>query len=1214
MTLTRRRLAIGAASIAALIAAIIVGLWLGVPAAVRWGVETVASREIGRPMQVGDIRFNPFTLRLAVRELSVGGAAGDPKPLLSVGELHAQLSARSIWQRAPVVKNLRLQTVRANVARLAPNRFNFSDIIDRLAEKPGGDEPARFSVNNIELADGAIAVDDRVVGKQHAISEMGIGIPFFSSLPDDEEIEVKPSFSTKVNGTPFRLEGETLPFADSLETSLAIRFTGLHLPTYLGYVPAALKFSLPRGELDTDLRLAFRRAVAAQEDEPAQPAHLALSGRATVRDLALLPNDMKEPLVEWRRLEIALDEIGLLARSAKFGSVTLDAPVVRATRRSDGSLAGMAAFDMAKPAAAAERKPQPTQAGPKAAAPFRVAIGQLRVTDGTTHVHDETVDFKRVLQGIAVQVDGFSSDGAEPAKFAVTASTDDKAQLKLAGDVLAAPLQIALDATMESLPLAALSPYLRTFTHAAVGGTASLGAGVNVAQAGDEIALTVTDGRLAVSALTVRGPRGNAAWLNVPEIEVTGIGANLQKRSVQVERARISGARVQVARKTDGRLDWQALLVEQPAQPRAVRAAVHEAGWDVKLGALEIVNARAIATDEAVQPPVKIAVEGLNAVIRNAGSDLRNRMSVQLRARLGGGTAQARGWLRPQPLAAELKLDVANVDAAALRPYVARHTNIVLANAAVWADGTLAVSRPKDAPVIRYDGGARVTNFAALNPDGASELARWQALALEAMRVDTGAQPPSVDIGAINLNDFYARAILSEQGKLNLVEAFRKPVADVTDKPADAPPAEPAAAKSTAARVSADQAKPTIAAAAAAPPVRIRIGGTEILRGNVNFTDNFIEPNYTANLTDLVGTVSELSSDHAEMADVSIRGRVDGDAPVEITGKVNPLATPLALDLRGSTKGVELPRLTPYSAKYAGYPITRGKLSMDVQYKIENNRLQAENHLVLDQLTFGERVESPSATKLPVLLAVALLKNSRGEIDIRLPISGSLDDPKFSLGGIIVQVIVNLLTKIVTAPFTLLAAAFGGGADLGYIEFAPGTALIAEAQMKKLETLAKALNDRPALRLDMTGHALAATDTEALRHRKFEGLLRAAKVRELVRAGQSVDPSTVPIAADERERLVGRVYADAKIPDKSRNFIGMARTIPAAEMEELILTTVNVTEEDLRRLANDRAATVRDRLSEQGKVPRERLFIVAPLLDGTGDAKLPATRVDFSLK
>jgi hypothetical protein len=1202
MSITRRRLIIGAATIAALFLATVVGLWLGVPAAVRWGLETVAAREIGRPIRVGDIRFNPFTLRLALRDLTVAGGPGESAPMLTLGELHAQASARSIWRLAPILRSLRLQTLRANIIRLAPNRFTFSDIVERLMARPDTDEPPRFAVYNIELADGAVALDDRFVGKRNAITDITVGIPFISSLPDHDDVHVKPQLSAKVNGTPFELEGQTLPFADSLETSVAIRFSGLDLPMYLAYVPLPLQFSLPRGALDTDLRLVFRRAVEARDDRPAQPPQLLLSGRATVRDLAVLPNDMKEPLVEWRSLEVVLDEARLLARSARVASVTLAAPVLRAQRLGDGSLAGLKAFDLPQPAGAADAR---QAAG--SARPFEVAVAQLRLTDGTVHVRDDTVGFGRTLQPVAVEIDGLTNVGEAPARLSVNARTDDGAQLKATGELRAVPLRLAVDAAAESLPLAGLAPYLRAFTVASAEGTVNAGARVSALQDGGNIGLAVTDGNATIGALRVRGPRGSTAQLSAPQLEVSGASLDLQQRSIAVERVKVGGARVQATRDADGRLDWLALLVDAP--PSAVGAtASQDPAWNVTIGEVQVVSARATATDETVQPPVKLAVEGLNASVRNAGSDLRQRMQVTVSARLGGGTAQARGWLRPQPLATELKLEVANVDVGALRPYVARHANFTLASAAVWADGLLVLSMSDELPVLRYEGTARVTNLAALNADSETELARWQALALDAVRVDTGVQPPSVDIGAVKLNDFYARAILSEEGRLNLVDVFRGPaVAAAPDTPAEAKPAG-------AGKLKLSSIAERFSATAAALPARIRIGGIELLRGNVNFTDNFVKPNYTANLTDLAGTISELSSERAVLADVSVRGRVDRDAPVEITGKVNPLAAPLALDLRGSTKGVELPRLTPYSVKYAGYPITRGKLSMDVHYQVEDNKLKAENHLFLDQLTFGERVESPTATKLPVLLAVSLLKNSRGEIDIRLPVSGSLDDPEFSIGGIILQVIVNLLTKVVTAPFSVLASAFGGDADLGHVEFAAGSALIAEAEARKLETLAKALNDRPALKLDMTGRALAGADTDALRRAGFDAKLRAAKVREIVRGGGSIDPATVTIAPEERERLIGRVYADEKIPDKPRNFLGIARTIPAAEMEKLILATITVTEEDLRGLANDRATAVRDHLSQQGKVPRERLFLVAPLLDGSGDAKLPPTRVDFSLK
>jgi len=1194
MKVTRRHVAIGAVSLAATAILLLVGLWLGVPAALRWGVETVAAREIGRPIQVGEIRFNPFKLQLDARDLSVGGSPGEAQPLLTLGELHAQVSVGSVWRLAPIVKSLRLQTIRANVARLAPNRFNFSDIVERLTAKPSDGEPARFSVNNIELADGAIAIDDRVVGKKHAVTEIHIGIPFISSLPDAEEIKVKPSFSAHVNEAPFRVDGETLPFAESLETSVTIRFTGLHLPTYLGYVPVPLKFRLPSGELDTDLRLAFRRPVAAHQDRPAQPARLLLTGRAVIRDLALLPDGMQEPVAEWRSLEVALDEIEPLARTAKIASATLAAPVLRATRRSDGTIAGLNALEMVPPSGGT--------AGKADAAPFSVEISQMRLVDGTVRVRDEMVDFSRTVESIAVEVDGFSTTGEAPAKLTLSASTDDKAQLKVAGELRAASRQVSLDAKLDSLPVEGLAPYLRLFTTATVSGQLAAGARVRASQAGSDVSVEVSEGRLTVGDVRVKGPLGRSELLTAPKVEVSGIGVDLQRRSVNIERATVTGARARGGRQPDGRrfINWQAVIAERPPKSEVEQSPP----WSMKLAQFELVNARLQAFDQAVKPAVTLDFNGLNAVARNISTDQSNRIDVELRTGLGDGTAQARGWLRPQPLEAELQLDAEQIDATLLRPYVGGFVKAELASAVVAASGKLFMSAPKASPSIRFEGSTQVTNFAALTPGSKSELVRWQAFALDAVRIDTGAQPPMLDIGAVKVDDFYVRGILSAQGKLNLVEVF--------GSPPDSAPSE-SMGQDVARSPTAKDAAPN--ASTSERPLRIRVGGIEFARGKVNFTDNFVKPNYTANLTDLAGTVGELSSERAAPADVQIRATGDLGSLIEINGKINPLAQPLVLDLRGNTKDVELRKLTPYSIKYAGYPITKGKLSMDVHYKIENKKLEAENHLFLEQLTFGDRVESPTAMDLPVNLAVSLLQNSRGEIDLNLPISGSLDNPEFSLGAVIGTAVANLIKKIVTAPFTALSSAFGAdGEDLDQIAFAPGSAEISAAERKKLETLAKALNDRPGLKLMITGHALAAADVEPLRHQRFDAKLRAAKASEMSRAGQKVDPKSITVAAGERDRLIGRVYEDEEIPDKPRNFLGIAKSIPAAEMEQLIMTTITVNEADLRQLAEDRAQAVRDDLTEKGKVGSDRLLPAEPLVDEKADVKRPPARVDFSLK
>ncbi len=264
--------------------------------------------------------------------------------------------------------------------------------------------------------------------------------------------------------------------------------------------------------------------------------------------------------------------------------------------------------------------------------------------------------------------------------------------------------------------------------------------------------------------------------------------------------------------------------------------------------------------------------------------------------------------------------------------------------------------------------------------------------------------------------------------------------------------------------------------------VPLTVGRIELVRGNVQYSDFYIRPNYSANLTDVNGSISAMSA--TQSGNVAISAKVDGSSPVEISGRMNPLAHDLTLDLAGKAHDIDLPPLSAYSAKYAGYGITKGKLSFDVSYKVENRKLSANNRVILDQLTFGEHVDSPTATKLPVLLAVALLKDVHGVIDIDLPVEGSLDDPQFSVGGLIVKVIVNLLTKAVTAPFALLGAAFGGGEELSMIEFKPGVATLDPAADAKIDKLAKALTARPALRLDIGGHTDTAADSEALREQR----------------------------------------------------------------------------------------------------------------------------------
>jgi hypothetical protein len=364
----------------------------------------------------------------------------------------------------------------------------------------------------------------------------------------------------------------------------------------------------------------------------------------------------------------------------------------------------------------------------------------------------------------------------------------------------------------------------------------------------------------------------------------------------------------------------------------------------------------------------------------------------------------------------------------------------------------------------------------------------------------------------------------------------------------------------------------------------------------VNFSDRFIQPNYTADLTELTGRLSAFSSvspdGSPQLADLELRGRAEGTASLEVLGKINPLAKPLALDIRGKVRDLELPPLSPYTIKYAGHGIERGKLSVDVAYRIQpDGQLTASNQVILNQLRFGDKVEGAPAS-LPVKLAVALLADRNGVIDINLPVSGSLNDPQFRLGPIIFKVIVNLVVKAITSPFSLLASAFGGGGDeLSQVTFAPGSAVLTPQAAQTLDKVAKALADRPALTMSVVGTAALEAEREAFKRERLQGLLVAEKRRAQVVAGSN-GTATVTVSPAEAPELLKAVYKRADMP-KPRNLVGMVKDIPQPEMEALLLASIAVSEERMRELATARAVAVRDYLAGR-QLPLERLFLGAP--------------------
>ena len=307
-------------------------------------------------------------------------------------------------------------------------------------------------------------------------------------------------------------------------------------------------------------------------------------------------------------------------------------------------------------------------------------------------------------------------------------------------------------------------------------------------------------------------------------------------------------------------------------------------------------------------------------------------------------------------------------------------------------------------------------------------------------------------------------------------------------------------------------------------------------------------------------------------------------------------------------KDFELLPLSPYAGKFVGYEIGKGKLSLGLAYNVAHRKLDARNHVIVDQLTFGSKVASPDATNLPVRLAVAILKDRHGVIDLDVPISGSLDDPNFRFGRALLKVVGDLLLKAVTAPFSLIASAFGGGDQLSQVEFPAGLAGLEGPAREKIKTLARALQERPELSFEIEGAADPARDRDGLRRDIYDRKLKAQKLAALVEAGGTArSADELSIDAAERTQLLEAAYKAETFP-KPRNALGINKSLPPTEKERLILASIRVENDDLRALALKRATVVKAALTRLGPGGAARLFLVSPRLVS------PGNRVEFKLK
>lgn len=1184
---------------------------------VRWLLQTQGSQALGRVVQVKSVSFQPWSMALVLRGLRVGPAGAlqlTASPPLQIEEVRLNLALASLWHGAPVLDEVVVRQPLWQLTHSGQGHFDVDDLLG-LGRQPGagpGQMP-RFSLYNVRIQGGRVVFHDAPKSLTHTLDDVTLHLPFLSNIGARREVSTHPRLAFKLNGVAFDSEAETAPFADDRRTQAQLHIKGLDVSPYVRYWPAAWPVRWMQGRGDLDLTVAFK-----QTDGPQVQVSGQLSAQGVKLQEKVAGQEAALPLFEVASLVLKVDEWRPLEQVYKLASLDVVQPVLHVRRNAAGQFQALWPVPLAK---APGHVPAAITA-PSGPAPV-FSLQRLNISGGQVHWADASTPVPAVLSlgDVVLKANDLNWPTVAPGALAKLegSATLEGGSIRWQGETNLKSGQLRMNA--KGLPLAAGAGYgtahVRPDLLKQMSGQVSADMTLDWKNASS---VGASDGQMLLKAASVRLDKvslGSPAQpdLSWDSLELAQLELDWLRSQLRVAQLAWTGPAAKILRQANGRWmfeDWwlgsAAVATSVPAStsPGSAETPISAAlgpqapgqkPWSWNVQQVRVSGGQVHWDDRAVPAGVQLQLQDVNLLIgawhaRNQAHEpmplqgqltvvnVRRDRSPEVSRQDGGEGRRVAGrvdfdgrvrWPEPskadaqaQPLALSGRLQMDKFPAHKLGPYLASVLDVTFKRADLSYDGALDV---RFAPAGLGLGLQGDLTLSALRTEERST----QAPLLDAKSLNLRALDVSIQAGALHslkvaqtvISDFSARIAIDAEGHLNWLSLRRgSPVAAVPH--------------------------------GARPQPVIALGPMALVNGRVAFSDVYVQPHVSTELHALSGSLSAVSnlvkSEQApELAQLSLRGLGAGSASVEVDGFINPLVKPMVLDVKGQLRDLELPQLSPYSSKYAGYGIERGKLSATLNYHLDREgQLQANHQIILNQLRFSDRAEDSMAPNLPFKLAAALLADSQGVIDIQLPVSGSINDPDFRMGAIVWKMLLSLVGKAVTSPLNLIAGLLSGQEDLQQLGFAPGTATLTEEAQQSLQKVSQALLDRPNLQLTVVGYSDMDTEREAYRQARLQDQLLSEKRRKLRREGQDAT-SVTGLFADEQEALLKAVYRRSNVP-KPLNLLGMPKDMSPADMTALLLAAMQVTPADMQSLAEARSAAVRDALMAR-KVPTGQIFM-----------------------
>ncbi len=1124
-------------------------------------VPWAAKKYLNSQASVQSAHFNPWRNQLTVDGFVLRNQSDEL--LAGFEQLFVDFEADGVFERAWKFNTLRLQAPETLLINKSDAQHNWSDLIAKLNESKTKSEPAtslpRLIIQSLAIFEGQFTYQDQrnVDQVTEKLVPIDITLGGFSTLPNQHgEYHLAASLPDGKGNIEWQGDVSVNPLASSGTMTLS----ELDLPNLLALLDQTAPVKLTQGEVTLSLMYAVNEerpvqvpsdsnqldSDAVQNVEPTtdiQPSTFALGLNAfklhANQLAAALPSGV---VVRQKQLTLDVPEIkAILGANTDLNvadaTVQLDDLTVQA-RQSDDQPLTLSQVQLEQVAYNLDEN--------------RLEIGSLLLDQGMLELVREqsgALDWQAFFAmpdtpeapAMGSEVSEQVSETATNTSQAVEAMPKAKPLAVVVNDVHLNHWQLHwLDQTFVA-PMTVSTPTLNThFT-------------VTFDDAVRQIS------KLHINLEDVAMHSGKRTLVKLNKTDVNDGLIDLVKRELTVPVIKSKQLELPVTLWANQSLNWDGVFKQHPisASHKPSPKAESDTAWQWRIGQYQLTDSRIMLTDASQPQPFKYNVEGLSLQVNKLSQALNRSLPVKLGFKLAnGGQVKLNGKLAPSPLNANLALTLDQLSIKPFTHYLNQYAALELDNGQLSIQGDIALKKQQKTS-IEFNGGLQLTDLSILEEASKTAFLNWDALKGEDISLKL--LPNQLSVGTISLVKPVGKFLIAEDKSLNLTKVLR-------DK------------KSTTVK-----AKTTEGATSEQAGFPIRIDKVKVDAAELDFEDLSLRPQFGTHINTLNGVINGLSTDKQTEAKLAFEGKVEEYGSAKIEGALRPFEPTAATDIGLHFKNLAMEKLTPYSGKFAGRKIDSGKLDVDLKYLIEDRQLTGENQIVIKKIKLGEAIDSPDAADLPLDLAIAILQDNQGEIDLDLPVKGDLDDPEFDYSSVVWKAFTGLLTKIVTAPFKVLGKLLGDGdTALDHIAFDVGKAEITPPSAEVLDALAQSLQKRQHLSLAISPTYQLKEDTEAIKALTVHDAV-AAQIQEDDADNTLDGPINLSDAATQKavKALHDKLTEKGLFKRLSDRFDALPPEYYEKAFAELI-DAVEVDENTLRTLAASRGEAVIQYLTVQG--------------------------------